>query len=177
MTVTIVSLIDPSAASLCGAAGLAARLASPLFARRDQILTAQLAASCLFAASYALMDQRTATAVCLIGAAQTTAALIAGDRPWLNRMGYVFLPVVLVLGVVTFSGLPTILAVTACCLMMVGRLQQDLMRMRGIQLCASPFGAAHDILVGAWPCLVGAILSFGIAAAAFRRERKRRAFA
>ena len=174
MTVAIASLIDPSAAPLFGAAGLAARVASPLFSRRDQILTTQLAASCLFAASYALMNQQTATSVCLIGATQTTVALIAGDRPWLNRMGYVFLPVVLAMGATTFSGLPTILAVTACCLMMIGRLQQDVMRMRGIQLCASPFGAAHDIVVGAWLCLAGAILSFAIAAAAFRRERIRR---
>ena len=94
-----------------------------------------------------------------------------------QMMGYVFLPVVLVLGATTFSGLPTILAVMACCLMMIGRLQQDLMRMRGIQLCASPFGAAHDIVVGAWPCLAGTILSFIVAAAAFRRERMLRATA
>jgi len=177
MTLAIATLLDPAAAPLFGTAGLAVRVVSPLFARREQILTAQLAASCLFAASYALMDQSTATAVCLIGATQTTLALIAGDRPWLNRMGYVFLPVVLVLGAATYSGLPTILAVTACCLMMIGRLQQDLMRMRGIQLCASPFGAAHDIVVGAWPCLAGAILSFTVAAAAFRRELRRTAAA
>lgn len=167
------TLIDPSAAPLFGAAGLVVRMASPLFARRGQILTSQLAASCLFATSYALMDQQTATSVCLIGAIQTTTALIAGERPWLNRMGYLFLPVALAMGVATFSGLPTILAVTACCLMMVGRLQQDLIRMRGIQLCAGPFGAAHDIVTGAWPCLAGAVLSMTIAAAALRRELKR----
>ena len=177
MTIALASLIDPSAAPLFGAAGLATRVISPLFVRREQILTAQLAASCLFAASYALMDQLTATSVCLIGATQTTVALIAGDRPWLNRMGYVFLPVALAMGTVTFAGLPTILAVMACCLMMIGRLQQDLLRMRGIQLCAAPFGAAHDLVVGAWPCLAGAVLSFAIAAAAFRRDWKRSAAA
>lgn len=177
MTAIVQTLIDPSAAPLYGTAALATRMISPLFACRERILTAQLAASCLYAASYASMDQLTATSVCLIGAIQTTVALIAGDRAWLNRMGYVFLPVVLIMGALTFSGLPTILAVTACCLMMIGRLQADLMRMRAIQLCASPFGAAHDAVVGAWPCLVGAILSFAIAAAAFRRERKRNATA
>lgn len=173
MIVSAQSLIDPSAAPLFGAAGLAVRIVSPLFVRRDRILVAQLAASCLFATSYGLMDQETATSVCLIGATQTTVALIAGDRPWLGRLGYVFLPVVLAMGVATYSGLPTILAVTACCLMMIGRLQHDLMRMRGVQLCATPFGAAHDIVVGAWPCLAGAVLSFAIAAHAFRRELKR----
>ena len=114
MTAIVQTLIDPSAASLYGTAALAARMVSPLFANREQILTAQLGSSCLFAASYAVMDQRTATSVCLIGAIQTTVTLIAGERAWLNRMGYVFLPVVLVMGAVTYSGLPTLLAVTAC---------------------------------------------------------------
>ncbi len=175
MTAIVQNLIDPSAAPLYGTAALAARMVSPLFTCREKILTAQLGSSCLFAASYAVMDQRTATSVCLIGAIQTTVTLIAGDRAWLNRMGYVFLPVVLVLGAVTYSGLPTLLAVTACCLMMIGRLQQDLMRMRGIQLASGPFGAAHDALVGAWPALFGALLSFAIASIAFRRELKRSA--
>lgn len=173
MTAAVQTLIDPSVAPLFGVAGLAARMVSPIFARREPILTAQLTASCLFATSYALMGQQTATSVCLIGAIQTTVALIAGERPWLNRTGYVFLPVALAMGATTYSGLPTILAVTACCLMMIGRLQQDLIRMRGIQLCAGPFGAAHDIVVGAWPCFAGAVLSFTIAAAAFRRELRR----
>ena len=169
------TLIDPSAAPLYGTAALTVRIVSPLFACREKILTAQLGSSCLFAASYAVMDQETATAVCLIGAIQTTVSLMAGDRAWLNRMGYVFLPIVLVMGVMTYSGPSTLLAVTACCLMMIGRLQQDLIRMRGIQLAAGPFGAAHDVLVGAWPALFGALLSFAIATAAFRRELKRSA--
>jgi len=57
--------------------------------------------------------------------------------------------------------------------MMIGRLQKDLMKMRAIQLGASPFGAAHDIVVNNWPCLVGALLSFATASLAFRREWKR----
>lgn len=173
MTAVVQTLIDPSAAPLYGTAALATRMVSPLFACRERILIAQLGSSCLFAASYAVMDQRTATSVCLIGAIQTMVSLLSGDRAWLNRMGYVFLPIVLVMGAVTYSGLPTILAVIACCLMMIGRLQQDLMRMRGIQLASGPFGAAHDVLVGAWPALFGALLSFAIAAVAFHRELKR----
>ena len=98
MSDIVQTLIDPSAAPLYGTAALAIRMASPLFACREKILTAQLGSSCLFAASYAAMDQATATAVCLIGAIQTTVTLMAGDRAWLNRMGYVFLPIVLVMG-------------------------------------------------------------------------------
>jgi len=174
MMTAALTMIDPNAAPLFGAAGLAVRMAAPLFARRGTILTAQLAASCLYASSYALMQQQTATAVCLIGAAQTTLALVAGERPWLNRTGYAFLPIALVIGLFTFSGLATLLAVTACCLTMIGRLQCDLIRMRATQLCASPFNAAHDIVIGAWPCLLGGLLTFAVAAAALRRELKRR---
>ncbi len=74
----------------------------------------------------------------------------------------------------TYSGLPTLLAVTACCLVMTGRLQADTLRMRRTQLMAAPFGAAHDLLAGAWPCLAGALLAFAIALAAYRREQRRR---
>lgn len=170
----VTNLIDPAAAPLFGVAGLAAQMAWPFFRNRDSILTVQLGGACSFAASYALMGQQTATAVCLTGAIQTTVALLAGERPWLSYMGYAFLPVVLTVGVVTYAGLPTILAVTACCLIMIGRMQRDTLRMRGVQLTASPFGAAHDVAVGAWPCLVGALLSFFIASTAFRRELRAR---
>jgi hypothetical protein len=173
MNVAAQLLMDPSAAPLFGAAGLVARMASPLFGRRDTILFAQLAASCCYATSYALLDQKTAAGVCIIGAMQNTVAMLAGDRSRLSRLGYVFIPAVLVLSVLTFSGLPTVLAATACCLMMIGRLQQDLVRMRAIQLGAGPFGAAHDFVVGNWPCLAGALLSTAIAAHALRRHLKR----
>ena len=116
------------------------------------------------------MGQDTATAVCLIGAIQTTVALSAGDRRWLSKLGYVFLPISLTIGALTYSGLPTLLAVTASCLIMIGRMQRDTLRMRGVQLTGLPFGAAHDAVVGAWPALAGALLSFAISAVRFRQE-------
>lgn len=177
MEPSITSLIDPSMAPLFGIAGLIAQMAWPLFQSRETMLTIQLAGTCSYATSYALLGQDTATAVCLTGAIQTTVALLAGDRPWISRMGYLFLPLVQLFGVLTFSGLPTLLAVTACCLTMLGRMQSDTLRMRGLQLTASPFGAAHDAVVGAWPNLAGAILSFTVAFMAFRRELKHRRLA
>lgn len=167
-------LFDPAAAPVFGFLGLAAQSGWPLLRSREAMLTGQLSAACCYATSYALMGRETATAMCLIGAIQTTVALLARERSWLSGMGYLFLPVVLAAGVLTYSGLPTIFAITACCLTLVGRLQPDTLRMRGIQMTASPFGAAHDAVVGAWPCLVAATLSFAIALAAFRRELQRR---
>lgn len=170
MNTPVATLIDPAFAPVFGFAGLAAQMAWPLFRGREAILTVQLSASCSYAASYALLGQDTATAVCLTGAIQTTVALLAGDRPWLSRLGYVFVPFVLAVGALTYSGLPTILAVTACCLIMIGRMQANTIRLRGIQITASPFGAAHDAVVGAWPNFAGALVSFAIAALALRRE-------
>lgn len=174
MTTLFAHAAEIPLATMFGAAGLAAQVVWPLFRSREKILTVQLGAACCYATSYALMGQATGTAVCLTGAIQTTVALLAGDRPWLARMGYVFLPVVLGIGVLTFSGIATFLAVTACCLVMIGRMQSDTLRMRRIQLTASPFGAAHDVLIGAWPCLAGACVTFTIALTAFRRERRDR---
>jgi hypothetical protein len=174
MTSVFAYAADASTASAFGVAGLAAQLVWPLFRSRQSMLTVQLGAACSYATSYALIGQDTATAVCLTGAIQTTVALLAGDRPWLSRMGYVFIPVVLAVGALTYSGLPTILAVTACCLIMLGRMQFDPLRMRGLQLTASPLGMAHDVAVGAWPCLAGALAAFAIGLAAFRREWRHR---
>jgi hypothetical protein len=167
-------LSDPAAAPAFGLAGLAAQMVWPLFRRRETMLTIQLGAACCYAAGYFLLGQETATAVCLTGATQTTVALLAGDRPWLGRVGLAFLPAVIVAGVLTFSGLPTVFSVTACCLVMIGRLQADTLRMRGLQLTATPFGAAHDACVGAWPAFAGALLSSAIATVALRREMRRR---
>lgn len=157
-------------AALFGTAGLAAQMIWPLFKSRRKILTVQLGATCAYATSYALMGQETATAICLTGAIQTTIAILAGDTWWLKKMGYAFLPLVLLIGAATYAGIHTLFAVTACCLVMIGRLQSETLRMRRIQLMASPFGATHDLLIGAWPCLAGALVTFTIALAAYARE-------
>lgn len=167
-------LAEPSPAAAFGVAGLSAQLVWPLCRKRLTILSVQLAAACSYGASYALAGHGTAAAICLIGATQTTVALLGGERPRLSRIGFVFLPMVLVAAALSYSGLPSILAATACCLVMIGRMQRDTLRLRIIQLGASPFGAAHDLLVGAWPCLAGALISFLIAATALRREARLR---
>ena len=160
---------DLPLAPLFGAAGLAGQVAWPMLRDRQHILAAQLGIACCYATQYALMGQGTGMAVCLVGATQTTIALIAGDRPWLSRTGLVFVPLVLALAVVTWSGLPTLLAASACTLIMLGRMQRDILRMRAVMLCAAPFGIAYDLSVGAVPALIGAVLSLALSALAFRR--------
>lgn len=174
MTYLITEAAPAQIAPLFGAVGLMSQLAWPLFKQRRTILLIQLTGAASYGACYAALGQQTGAAVCLTGATQTLIALMAGNRPWLARMGYVFLPIVLALGVLTWSGLPTLLAVSACCLVMLGRMQADTLRMRSVQITAAPFGAAHDIVTGAWTCLPGAVVSFTIAATALRRELRRR---
>ena len=174
MTFVATLPIDPAVAPVFAATGLAARLASPLFRSREAMLTAQLCAASAHATSYALLGQDTATAVCLIGAIQTTLALMAGERAWLCRSGYVFLPLVIGIGALTWSGLPTVLAVCACCLTMIGRLQRDTLRFRAVQILAVPFNAAHDICVGAWVGLASTLVTATAATLGLRREFKTR---
>lgn len=150
-----------------GLAGLAGQIAWPLFRTRFAILTIQIGTACSFAAHYALLGQSTGMAVCLIGAAQSLTALAAGNRQWLPAA---FLPVVWLVGLATWSGPATALAVTACTLIMLGRMQRCTLRMRAVMLAAAPFGITHDITVGAVPALIGALLSAALSVRALRRE-------
>lgn len=174
MTPLTTHIADLQAATAFGAAGLAAQVVWPFLNRREPVLLVQMAAAVCHGTAYVLIGQDTAAAVCVAGATQTAVALMAGNRPWLRQMGLAFLPLIFAVGILTYSGLPTLLAVAACCLTMIGRLQSDMLRLRAVQLTASPLGAAHDALVGAWPALAAALLTFTIASFGLRRELARR---
>lgn len=174
MTLTVTQIVDPAIAPAFGVAGLAAQMIWPLFHKRETILKVQLGGVCAYATCYALMGHDTATAACLIGALQTTLALFGGKHRWLSYTGYIFVPAILVLGLITYSGITSLLVIAACSLSMIGRMQRDTLRMRGVQMSATPFGATHDLVVGAWPAAMGAAVSFTIAMTAFRKELRRR---
>lgn len=173
MTYLIAQATEIPLATVFGSAGLAAQLVGPLFRGRNAMLSMQLGAVCAYATSYALLGQTTAAATCLTGAFQTALVLSVGDRPWTAKAGLIFLPVVLILGALTFAGLPTVFAVVASCLTMIGRLQTNALAMRRIQLTATPFGALHDVLAEAWPALAGTFATFAVGFAALRREERR----
>ncbi|MCI5075889.1 YgjV family protein [Oricola sp.] len=163
-------LQDAPLAAVFGAAGLMCQLAWPLFRSRRKILAVQLGIGSSYAASYALLDAWSGVGVCSVGATQTLIALIAGDRPWLRRMGFVFIPVVGAISFATWSGIASFFAMTACCLIMIGRMQRDTLAMRCFLVAASPFGIGYDLTVGAAPALAGAIISAGLGFAALIRE-------
>jgi hypothetical protein len=138
------------------------------------ILSIQFGIGALYCVQYFLLGAFSAAGVCAIGATQTSLALAAGDRPWLRRAGLLFLPIVAALCFATWSGFPSLFALIGVTLTMLGRLQQDILRLRILQLGSAPFAIGHDMLVGAAPALVGCIISACVASAALLRELRQR---
>ena len=170
MTDTLSYFTNASPAAVFGTVGLAGQLIWPLFRNRRSILTMQFGIAASYGTHYGLMDQWSGTGVCSIGGTQTLIAIIAGERPWLRWLGLGFIPLVGLVSYLTWSGMPSLFAMAACCLIMTARMQLDTLRMRMIMLCAAPFGIGYDLMVGTAPALAGAIFSALIGFSAFRRE-------
>ena len=66
------------------------------------------------------------------------------------------------------------LPLTAVTLIMVGRMQQDTLRLRVLLLAAAPFGIGYDIAVGAAPALIGGAVSAFVATGMLIREIRSR---
>ena len=113
MSDILTHFFDASAATSFGLVGLAGQLVWPLFRNRKHILGAQIGIASCYATQYALLDQWSGTGVCSVGATQSFIALLAGDRPWLKRMGLGFIPVVILISGLTWSGMASLLAMTA----------------------------------------------------------------
>ncbi|MCP4381359.1 MAG: YgjV family protein [Hyphomicrobiales bacterium] len=173
--IAAVFLENPLATTF-GTAGLLCQLLWPLFRAHRAIVTVQFGIGADYSIHYALLDAWSGAAVAGLGATQSAAAVLLGDRPWFRWAGLVFLPAVAAVCYATWSGLPTLFAFAAVALIMIGRMQRDTLRLRVLMLAAAPFGMGYDILVGAAPALVGAIVSATIAAAMLGKEiRSRRA--
>jgi hypothetical protein len=171
--VTQIFLENPLAAAF-GTVGLACQLAWPLFRAHRAIMSVQFGIGADYSVHYALLDAWSGAGVAGLGATQSALAFFAGERPWLRRAGLIFLPIVAATCYATWSGLPTLFALTAVTLIMIGRLQQDTLRLRILLLAAAPFGVGYDVLVGAAPALIGGITSATIATAMLAREIRRR---
>lgn len=162
---------QPLAAAF-GAAGLFCQLIWPLFRARKTIIAAQFGVGANYAIQYALLGAWSGAGVAGLGATQSLVSYVAGERPWLRRAGFVFLPAAVAISFATWSGLASLFALVSVTLTMVGRLQRDTIRLRVFLLAAAPFGMGYDILVGALPALIGGISSATIAATMLAREFK-----
>lgn len=175
MSLSLSTLLENPAAAAFGTAGLACQLIWPLLKRRKAMLGVQMGIGSNYGIQYATLDAWSGAAVCALGASQTAIALLAGDRPWLRKLGLAFLPILFTSGFFTWSGLPTLLALSACSLIMIGRLQKDTLRLRQFMLASVPFGMSYDLSVGAAPALIGSCVSLAISLFALRRELRNRA--
>jgi hypothetical protein len=170
MEALINAFLENPLATAFGTVGLLCQLIWPVFHARKAIMTAQFGIGADYSLHYALLDAWSGAGVAGTGATQSALAFFFGDRPWFSRIGLVFLPVVAVVCYVTWSGIETLFAFAAVTLIMVGRLQKDTLRLRILLLAAAPFGMGYDIVVGAAPALIGALVSATIATAMLIRE-------
>jgi hypothetical protein len=168
------SILERPFAALFGSLGLTCQLAWPVFSTRHLMLAVQFGIGATYGLQYALLDAWSGAGICSIGATQTVIAFFAGDKPWLRKLGLIFLPVVGAVSYFTWSGYASLFALAACSLVMLGRLQKDTIRLRMFLLAASPFGISYDLSVGAMPALCGAISSAIVAAVMLARELRKR---
>ena len=166
-------LENPMAAAF-GTMGLLCQIIWPVFRARKAIMTVQFGIGADYGMQYALLHAWTGAGVCCIGAVQSAVAFFAGERAWLRQIGIAFLPIAGVVSYVTWSGIASLFALAAVTLVMVGRLQQDAVRLRIFLLAAAPFGIGYDIAVGALPALLGGVISAFIAAIMLVREVRAR---
>ncbi len=174
MSALVEMLQEKPLAVAFGVIGLLCQLTWPLFRSRTTILLMQFGIGADYSVHYALLDAWSGAGVTSLGATQSALALAAGERPWLRRAGLVFLPVVAVLCVATWSGLASFCALAAVTLIMVGRMQRDTLYLRILLLAAAPFGMGYDMLVGSAPGLIGGIVSAAVAIATLAREISQR---
>lgn len=175
MTMPLNTLLENSTSGAFGAAGLACQLIWPLLKRRRAMLGVQMGIGSNYGVQYAMLDAWSGAAVCALGASQTLVAFLAAGRPWLRYLGLAFLPAVAAAGLITWTGWPTLFALSALTLVMIGRLQQDTIRLRQFMLAAAPFGIGYDLSVGAALALIGACISLVISLGALRCEIRKRA--
>lgn len=170
MNVLIDTFLTNPLATTFGTMGLLCQLIWPLFHGRRAIMTVQFGIGADYSLHYALLDAWSGAGVAGTGATQSALAFFFGDRPWFRWAGLAFLPVVTAVCWSTWSGIETLFAFAAVTLIMFGRLQRDTLRLRILLLAAAPFGMGYDIVVGAVPALIGAIVSASIASAMLIRE-------
>ena len=163
-------LLESPLATAFGAAGLLCQLIWPIFRARKAILSAQFGVGADYSVQYTLLGAWSGAGVASLGALQTALAFFAGERAWLRHSGLLLLPVVGLIGYVSWSGIATLLAMIAVTFIMIGRAQRDTLRLRVLLLAAAPFGMGYDILVGAMAALAGGIVSAIIAAVMLTRE-------
>lgn len=131
-----------------GLAGLAFGTLSTLLRDRRAILTAQAAASSLFAIHFLCLGAYTGTLMCALGLVQM-AASAPRRRSWrLNALFAATVPAALAVAAATWQGPMSGLSAAGFLLATFGRWQTDVARMRLFFITATLVGAGHNTLAG-----------------------------
>lgn len=129
----------------------------PLFRSRSAMLLMQLSALGWLTLHYALVGAVTAAGVNLLGAIQIAACLLVGNRPRWQWVGYALAILIVVMGIVTWQGIVSALAVIGMCLVALGRAQAGAQAMRVLVLAGAPFWLIHDLLIASPIAIADAI--------------------
>lgn len=140
-----------------------------LFPTRWGMLLAQLLLAASFGLHYAIEGATTAAVLNGLSALQVAAALTFGTSPRLWWVGYALIPATGLGALVTWGGVPSLLAMIGTALVSVGRVQVDPRALQLLVLAGTPFWLAHDVVVGS-PLVVADVLSLAIGGVTLARR-------
>jgi hypothetical protein len=146
-------------ATTAGLVAMVCYAAWPLCGSRSTILAAYVANNLAFMLHYALLGHWTAVAMNSILALQTVGAMRLVTRPRLRWVYYALMPVVAFGSLITWQGVPSLLAGVAATLSTLGRMQTNERFLRLWLLASAPFWLAHDVIVMSLPGQAADVLS------------------
>jgi hypothetical protein len=154
----MVTTLHPVAAC-AGFVAMICFVAWPLCRTRPAMLVIYIGNNLGFMLHYSLLGQWTAVTMNGVMALQTVVALYLVERPRLGWVYYSLFPALAGGSLITWHGLPSLLAGLAATLSAIGRVQVNEMRLRAWLLISAAIGLAHDLVVGSLPGLAADMLS------------------
>ena len=151
---------------LSGVVAAACLTIGPVFRTRRAILLAQLGAALCFATHYAFLGIAVAAAVNIIGSVQTFAALFSTQSRAMNRLGYVLIVLMALIGLWFWQGPISGLSVVAMTLIALARMQSDQIRLRTLLIAGGCTWMVHDVIGEAWIAFAADIGAVAIGLAA-----------
>ncbi len=144
--VLIVTTLHPVAAC-AGFVAMICYAAWPLCRTRPTMLVTFIGNNLGFMLHYSLLDQWTAVAMNGVMALQTVVAMYLVERPRLRWVYYLLMPALAGGNLITWHGLPSLLAGFAATLSAVGRVQVNEIYLRAWLLTSAAIWLAHDFVV------------------------------
>jgi Bacterial inner membrane protein len=164
------AVVENPTATVAGLIGMVCLAAWPLFRARSTMLGTYIGNNLGFVAHYALLGQWTAVAMNGLMVVQTVVAIWLVRWPGLRWAYFALMPALAGVSLVTWQGLPSLLAAAATTLSTIGRMQRNDIVLRVLLLSSTPFWTAHDLVIGSLPGLVADVLSMATGATMLLRS-------